>query len=145
MSAPSTTSLAAVVLAAALLACASTPPPETGAPIDWAAVADVDVPQIVTLDADGDVRETSLWLVVVDGTGFLRTSDTRWFANLERDPKLVLRIDGAAYPLQAKLEMDSTVRRRVNQAFREKYGTSDAVFDWFSDYESSNILRLDPR
>jgi hypothetical protein len=145
MSGRATAALAPLLLCAALLACASTPPPETGAPIDWAAVADVRVPQIVTIDPDGDVRETSLWLVVVDGAGFVRTGETRWFENLDRDPKVVLRIGGAAYPLQAKLEVNPDVRRRVNDALREKYGFQDRFVGWFSDREAANIVRLGPR
>jgi hypothetical protein len=128
-----------------LLACASTPVPEATGPIDWRAVADAGTPEIVTIDADGDVRETKLWIVVLDGRGFIRTGDTRWFKNIQRDPNLVLRIGGAAYPLRATLERNEQVRQRAHEAFRAKYGFSDRFIGWFSSRDASNVLRLDPR
>ena len=34
---------------------------------DWASVADVEVIEILTRDTGGDVRETKVWFVLVDG------------------------------------------------------------------------------
>jgi hypothetical protein len=135
----------AILLAVACAACAATPVPEATAPIDWSAVADESVPRIVTVDPDGDARVTKLWLVVVDGAGYIRTSGTRWFANIERDPDVVLRIGGAAYPLRAKLVLDADLRDRINAAFRAKYGFWDRSVGWFSSRDQANILRLESR
>jgi hypothetical protein len=132
-------------LAALVLACASAPVPEAAGPIDWEAVADVGVPRIVTTDPDGEPRVTKLWLVVVDGRGYIRTGETRWFANLQRDPAAALRVGGAAYPLRATLEVDADRRERVNAAFRAKYGFWDRFIGWFASRETANILRLHPR
>lgn len=135
--------LPATLAVAALLGCASAPPWSASAPIDWAAVADEAVPTLVTVDPDGGARRTSIWIAVVDGYGFIRTSDTRWFANIERDPDVVLWIGGAAYRLRVRLEHDAAVRDRVRAAFRAKYGLQDRLLHWFGS--QPNVMRLEPR
>ena len=123
-----------------LFACSTVP--DATDPMDWAAVKDEGTPVIVTVDADGEVRETRIWIVVLDGQGFLRTSETRWFKNIERDPNVVFRIGGAAYPLQAKLVMDPELRARINTAFADKYGFQETAAGWFTNREDANMLRL---
>ncbi len=127
-----------------LLGCASTPPPLASSPIRWAAVADERVPEIVTRDPDGSERTTKLWLVVHEGQGYIRTGNSRWFRNIEREPKVVLRVDGAGYRLQASRVVDDELRRRVNGAFREKYGWQDFLIHP-RGAPGANILRLTPR
>ena len=130
----------------ALAACARQPEsfPAAMQPLDWVAVADVGTPQIVTTDPDGALRETKLWFVVVEGDGYIRTGDSRWFRNLQRDPTLVMRIEGRAYPLRAELVVDDALRARLNQTFREKYGVSDFLVHPFGAPDA-NLLRLHPR
>ncbi len=125
----------------AILACASTPPPAAVEPIDWSAVADEGTPTIVTRDADGDQRETPIWVVVLENQGYIRTGDTRWFANIERDPDVVLRIGGWSYPLRAELLRDDALRESVNRAFREKYGFWDFLIHP-RGAPDANIMRL---
>ncbi len=141
-----TNRLALVPLLTLLAACASSPPPppDATAPVVWASVADEEVPEIVTRDPDGDVRVTKLWLVVVDGSGFVRTSGTRWLANIERDPNIVLRIGGAAHPLRAERVSDPLLAARIHEAFRQKYGFSDRASGWVVPGEPS-LLRLAER
>jgi hypothetical protein len=135
----------APLLVLVALACSTTPVPEASGPIDWSAVGDQSVPQILTRDPDGDTRETKLWLVVVDGDGIVRTGNTRWFRNIERDPNVVLRIGGADHPLRAAPIHDEEVRTRVHAAFRQKYGWQDRVAGWFGRPDDANIFRLIPR
>ena len=137
-----TRGLLTLLLVAAIAACASAPILQASAPIDWGAAADESVPRIVTVDSDGDTRETKLWLVVVDGSGYIRTSGTRWFANIERDPDVILRLRGTDYPLRAKRVLDADLRDRINEAFRVKYGFQDRFIGWFSSRDQANILRL---
>jgi hypothetical protein len=120
-----------LVALALLAACASTPAPrDATAPIDWTSVEDAEVAEIVTRDPDGDARETRIWLVVVDGSGFVRTSGTRWLRNIEGDPDVVLRIGGAAHPLRAERVSDPALAARIQDAFRKKYGLADRLTGW---------------
>ncbi|HEX2486178.1 MAG TPA: nitroreductase/quinone reductase family protein [Myxococcota bacterium] len=112
---------------------------------DWNALAGVAVPEIVTLDEDGSERVTKLWLVVVDGQGYLRTGDTTWHRNIERNPDVVLRIEGSSHPLRATHVTDPELRARIQAAFREKYGFQDRVVSLFGSEERAQLLRLDPR
>lgn len=108
---------------------------------DWAAVADVEQVVALTTDADGSPRETTIWLVVVDGQGFVRAgAASTWGVNAARDSALALRIGGAEYALRAEPAADADQRERVSRAFRDKYGTVDALLDVFRG--SPKILRL---
>ena len=114
-------SFAALVISLASAAAIAAEP-------DWEKVKDVGRIQIVTHDEDGDARETTIWLAVVDGQGFVRTSNTRWFANLQRNPSdVVLRIEGVEYPLRAEFIENDKLRERVTAAFHAKYGWVDSM------------------
>ena len=119
--------------------------PASNAAPDWAAVADVQEVQILTTNEDGSPRETTIWLAVLDGQGYIRTSQsTRWGGNAERQPEIALRIDGAEYPLRASFMTDDVLREQVVKAFREKYGWFDGFVN-FVRGSSPRIMRLDPR
>jgi hypothetical protein len=100
---------------------------------DWSALAGEDVIEVLTHDADGELRETKVWLAVVDGHGYVRTGDTRWRANLDREPDTVIRIAGREYPLRAEHVTDAELIKRINETFRAKYGFSDRFLGWFSN------------
>jgi hypothetical protein len=93
--------------------------------INWGAVADEAQITVITTNEDGSQRETTIWLVVLDGEGYIRTSRTRWGRNMERDPNLVLRIAGTEHPLRAERVLDEGLHERVKSRFREKYGFWD--------------------
>ena len=112
---------------------------------DWNALADESVIEVLTHDADGDLRETTVWVGVVDGVGFVRTSDTRWRENIARDADVVVRIAEQEYPLRAELVTDDALRARVNQAFRAKYGLTDRILGWFGNEGGKYQLALRPR
>ena len=115
-----------------------------GAP-DWNAVADVGTVVVLTADEDGDARETTVWLAVVDGQGYVRTSrSTRWGGNVVREPDIGLRIDDAEYPLRVSFVEEETLRQRIVATFREKYGWSDGMMAVFRG-SKPRIMRLDPR
>ena len=126
------------------VSCASAVPPMAEQALDWQSVADEGVPTIVTGDPDGGERATKLWLVVVDGEGLIRTGDSRWYQNIERDPDVVFWIGGYAYPLRAERVTDASLEKRANAAFREKYGFQDWLIHPFGEPDK-NVLRLVPR
>ena len=126
------------------VSCASTVPPMAETALDWQSVAEQGVPTIVTRDPDGGERAAKLWLVVVDGEGLIRTGDSRWFQNIQRDPSVLFRIGGYTYPLRAELVTDESLEKRANAAFREKYGWQDRLIHPFGEPDK-NVMRLLPR
>ena len=114
------------------------------APPAWNEVAEVGTVEVLTVDEDGSTRETTVWLAVVDGQGYLRIGGTRWGGNLSRDPQLVLRIEEREYALRTEATEDEALRERITATFREKYGFWDAVIGLIrSDHPM--IMRLLPR
>jgi hypothetical protein len=105
---------------ALLLACVT--PTVAPEPIDWSSADEHWSLHIVTLDEDGDERATRIWLALVDGRGTIRTGDSRWWQNLQRDPACRIRLDGVDYPLQAEFVTDPVGRVRIDDAFLTKYG-----------------------
>jgi hypothetical protein len=115
-------------------------------PVPWNALTGVDTIRIVTTDPDGTPRETTIWLVVLDGQGYVRSSGTHWLANVERDPDVMVEADGHSYPLRAAKVTDSETYQQVTQAFRTKYGWSDALTGLIRSLAGvPTILRLEPR
>ena len=118
-------------------------PALAGAP-EWAAVADEETVHVITTDEDGDVRETKIWLLVLDDVGYIRTSrGTRWGDNVERNPDIALRVSGADYPLRATFVEEDAERARIVAGFEAKYG-SNPIMNWIRG-DDPRIMRLDPR
>jgi hypothetical protein len=110
---------------------------------DWSATTALETVEVVTHDADGAVRETTVWIVGVDGDAFIRTGGTTWGDNVRRERRLALRANGEEMPLAVEPVADSVLREKVAAAFRAKYGWSDALM---SPLRGSDplILRLVP-
>lgn len=111
---------------------------------DWAALEGLGTVVVATQDADGSARETTVWLAVVDGAGYLRTGSTRWGENAVRSGGLVLQAPGASYPLRVELVEDEARRQRVSDAFRAKYGWTDAALSWMRG-SRPKIMHLVPQ
>ena len=109
------------------------------ASIDWSTAADVEVVEILTTNADGSVKETKIWLVVIDGGGYIRTSGSSWFENIQRDSNVTLRVGEAEYPLRAELVEDEALRERIQAALKEKYG---AFSNFIPSLVGSNLMQL---
>jgi hypothetical protein len=111
---------------------------------DWASLANVEVIEVVTQDADGDLRETKVWFVLVDDVTYLRTSRSRWLENLRRAPNLVLRIEGREYAARAEEIQGDEIVEQIDRATREKYGWQERAIRIFR-IRKPDILRLSPR
>jgi hypothetical protein len=112
-------------------------------PMNWNQLGDIDTIQILTTDEDGSTRTTTVWLAVRKGEGYVRTGNTHWGANLERNTEVVVRIAGTEYPLRATRIKDPVVFDEVMQVFRQKYGFMDALTGLLRG--DPKIFRLDPR
>ena len=115
-----------------------------GAQAGWEPFAEADVVRIVTRDADGDERDTSVWIVLVDGALYVRTNDSRWLANIRRGSSVALRLAETTRPVSAEEVSDPAVTARVEAAFKEKYGFVQRVMSFFRMREPS-VLRLRER
>ncbi len=112
--------------------------------IAWARYADEGTVKVTTTNEDGSTRDTKIWLVVVGGQGYIRTAKTRWGANLERDPEIVLRVGSELLPLRVEFVTHQATRDEVVDAFRDKYGFTDWVVNPFRG-RNPKIMRLLPR
>jgi hypothetical protein len=117
---------------------------EPTAPLDWNAATAVREVEVLTQNEDGSAKETTVWLAVADGQGYIRTGNTSWWKNVARDPNVTLRIDGVAHPLRIELVSDPATRARVEAVMREKYGASDRIIGWFRGSDP-HIMHLVPR
>lgn len=127
----------ALVLAASIFALAAA----ADEPPDWSAARDVETVSVATTNPDGTLRYTTVWLVVVEGRGYLRTGDTTWGANVARDPNVKLKLGDREWPLRVDFVEAEDERALVTAAFNEKYGFSDTVISWFRGARPK-IMRL---
>lgn len=111
---------------------------------DWPVVSGIRTIEALTHDDDGSSRETKIWLAVLDGRGYIRTShSTHWGENVVRNPDLRIRIGEREYPVHATFIEDEALRTRIVEAFRAKYGTTDWFLQIFRGGHP-HLMRLDP-
>lgn len=131
---------AAIITSTALLASLLAPPAWADAD-GWRPFANEDVIEIVTTDANGDERETKVWIVVVDGSGYVRTNDSRWLANIRRGSAVALRAREWESRVRTEERDDLATRDRVEEAFKEKYGVTQRLMSFFRISEPT-VLQL---
>lgn len=129
-----------LVLFATLIAA----PAAASAGPDWDAVADVEVIDILTVDEDGEVRETKIWFVLIDGVSYLRTSDSRWLENIRRDPKVAIRIGDKTHRQVAREVTTEAWIEKVDAATREKYGWQESFIHFFRIGDPQILELSDP-
>lgn len=132
--------LAFACLLALALALAAAP---ALAELDWNAHRDVQTVVIVSADEDGAPRETTIWLCVLDGQGYVRGGSGRWVANTARSGDVTLRVGESALAVRATRVADAGEIERVTAAFREKYGFGDVLAGVIRG--APTIFRLAPR
>jgi hypothetical protein len=98
------------------------------AAFDWAAHTAEQTVAVISQDADGAPRETTIWLLVLDGQPYIRTgSTTAWGENVLRDPNISLKVGSETLALRAERVDDAALLARVTEAFAAKYGFSDTL------------------
>ena len=131
--------IVAIALPSAVLLAITPASPEVGPPF-----VETGTIEIVTTDEDGELRETPVWIVVLDGQGYVRTNDSRWLANIRRGTAIEIRAEGTALPVSAEEVEDDDTKARVEEAFKEKYGGMQRVMSFFRISEPI-VLRLRPQ
>ena len=128
-----------ILPALAILFAATAAPAQTA----WSPFDEASVVQIVTQDEDGSERDTTVWFVVVDDAGFVRTNDSRWLANIRRGSNVVLRLDETSRPVTSEEVGDAVRHRRRGRGVQAKYGFVQRVMSAFRMREPT-VLRLTP-
>ena len=113
------------------------------ADFDWAPARETSVVQILTTDADGALRETSVWIVVQGDAGYVRTNHSTWLANIRRGSPVRLRVAEKTSDVRASEVEDTATQQRVEEAFKAKYGTLQKLMSALRMREPS-VLRLAP-
>ncbi len=111
--------------------------------VDWNAHEDTETVEIITTNEDGSARETTIWLCVLDGQGYVRGGTGRWVGNSRRSTDVKLRVDGSELALRAEPLTDAALIERVTAAYREKYGFGDVLAGIIRG--KPTIFRLTPR
>ena len=111
---------------------------------DWPSVATESVIEVLTSDADGELRETPVWIVVIDGAAFVRTNDSKWLANIRRGSAVRVRVRDVESGVLAFEVADAALKARVEKAFKAKYGSMQRIMSAFRMSEPV-VLRLDPK
>jgi hypothetical protein len=109
---------------------------------DVSIYADAATIEVVTNDQDGEVRETTIWVVVVDDAPYINTSGTTWGENVTRTPQLTVRLAGSSRAFDILFVEDDSSRQKIHHAFREKYGFQDKLVSLFRDPAESTIMQL---
>lgn len=102
------------------LACASVPVSTES--VDVAAIDDHWSLHVVTVDPGGKDRVTRIWIATLKGVPVLRTGESRWWENLERDPAIRIRLSGTDHSYRIESVTDFDERVRIDEIFLEKYG-----------------------
>jgi hypothetical protein len=109
------------------LACASLPVPVATRPIDSNVLREDWSIHVVTIDPDGAERVTRVWIALEDGDPTIRTNESRWWSNLERDPAIRIRVNDTDYLFESESVLEFANRARIDEAFQAKYGGWERV------------------
>jgi hypothetical protein len=96
--------------------------PLAPAPTDWSFSDAVNTVQLET--RPGDPYSVNLWMIGIAGDAYVHAGASRsaWVENIEADPKVRLRVDGAVYELVAARVTAQAEFDRFSDAYEKKYG-----------------------
>ena len=76
-------------------------------------------------DEDAPTHRTTIWVVTVDGTVFVRSvrgREGRWYREVSENPAAALHVGHDRIAVRAVPVTDEAKIRAVSEAYREKYG-----------------------
>ena len=76
-------------------------------------------------DKDAPAHRTTIWVVTVDGTVFVRSlrgGKGRWYREVSANPAAALHVGDERIPVRAVPVTDDATIAAVSEAYREKYG-----------------------
>ncbi len=97
-----------------------------------------------TLDAEGRLHATHLWIVEEEGDLWLRAgqAESGWYRRLQARPEVELERAGEPRRYRAVPMPDRTAR--INQRMAEQYGWVDRVIGLMRDPDGAVAVRLAP-
>ena len=112
---------------------------QSTAPDDWAALAEIETMQLETRPADP--YSVNIWAVGIGSDLYVGTGPdgTRWSQYLQEDRQVRFRAEGKVYALHAQPVVEPEERRRVAEAYVEKYDL-DSDENWVME---AQVFRLD--
>ena len=111
---------------------------------DWSPASAESVIEVLTSDTNGELRETPVWIVVIDDVAYVRTNDSKWLANIRRGSAVRVRIRDVESGVHAFEVADTGLKARVEEAFKAKYGSMQRIMSLFRTSEPV-VLRLAPK
>ena len=91
---------------------------------DLAAMAAEQEVHIETRSASGATHRTIIWIVVEDGTVYIRSykgADGRWYREAVADPGVAIHVDGRRVPARAVPAPESASLEACSRGLRAKY------------------------
>jgi len=107
---------------------------------DWTPASEDSVVEILTSDPDGSLRETPVWIVVIEAAAYVRTNDSKWLANIRRGSAVRLRVRDVESAVEAVETQDAVLAARVEEAFKTKYGFTQRVMSLFRMSEPTVLM-----
>ena len=98
----------------------------------------------VTGRKSGRAISIPVWFVLEDDRLYLlpvQGSDTQWYKNVLKDPKIRIEARGAEAELQAVPVTDATQVSSVVEKFRDKYGAHD-VKKYYSKFDVAVLAQI---
>ncbi len=98
---------------------------------DWAGWAELETIEVLTVKAGGEATETTIWIVVLEGTAYIRTNESSpWGDAVETAQTIGLRGGGEERTVRPTAITEDAQRERVIAEFRRKYGFFDGLLDF---------------
>ena len=101
----------------------------------------------VVTQSPGGPRKTIIWIVVADGSVYIRSVDGetgRWYQRALSDPNVAIETDGLKIPFRAVSVTDSGEIETVSRALQDKYPAGGSLDRMVRDEVLATTLRLEP-
>jgi hypothetical protein len=103
---------------------------------------------IATELRDGREVVTPIWAVVVDGVPYIRSAygtQSKWYRRVQRTGRAAFIDDSHRYPVTVENLTDEAINRKVDEAYRAKYGEGSSVREVVSPEVREYTMRITPQ
>jgi hypothetical protein len=115
---------------------------------DLARLREAEEIDIETQAPEGQVKRTTIWIVVAEGEAFVRSVNGErgeWYRAALANPAVAVRVDGRSLAATAIRATDPASIERVSDAFESKYARYGAsLASMLQPHTLPTTLRLEP-